>query len=143
MMNMQKYLPQLLLGILLLVLAYSIFSLPAKLNSSNDNEFSDTGSLDVPDEKNDQNVEGKLSAAAVVYGFSIGEYSKAYPLYVFENTNVIYDKIADEPVIITRDSEGKVIMSHAETGEVFIPVEVTLETWLISHPNTLIFSYND
>ncbi|MEK7180582.1 MAG: hypothetical protein AAB706_03835 [Patescibacteria group bacterium] len=143
MINIQKYLPQLLFGILLLILVYFVFSLPAKLNSSKNNEFSDRGTLDVPSEENVQNMEEKLSASTPVYGFSISEYNKAYPAYIFGSINPIYDQIAGEPVVVSRDSKGKVIMTHAETGEVFIPVEVAFQTWLASHPNTLIFSYND
>lgn len=140
MMNMQKYLPQLIFGIILLVLAYFLFSLPAGQDSLSNEEYQDQTTLDVPDKGNSN---GKLSASAIVYGFSIGQYSKAYPLYIFENTNVIYDQIAGESVVVARDSVGRVMMSHADTGEVFIPVEVTVEAWLASHPNTLIFSHND
>ena len=150
---MQKYLPRLLLGTLLLVLVYSIFSLPAKLNSSKNSESSnagrlwrasqDAGTLDVSSEENNQNIKEKLSASSIVYGFSISTYNKAYPFSAFKDKNVIYDQIAGEPVVVSRDSEGKVIMTHAETGEVFISEEVSFGVWLALHPNTLIFSHND
>lgn len=91
-----------------------------------------------------QEAEGKsfaIPSEEMVYGFSIGTLHKAYPLSAFEDKDVIYDVILGEPVIIGPSYAGDgVIMTHAETGEVFRPIRVQWGTWYASFPDTLIFS---
>lgn len=82
-----------------------------------------------------------ISSEETVYGFSIGNVQKAYPLSSFNDKDVIYDTILGEPVIIGPSyTNGGVIMTHAETGEVFESVEVQWGTWKASYPDTLVYS---
>ncbi|MDP2704911.1 MAG: hypothetical protein U1D31_02075 [Patescibacteria group bacterium] len=107
-------------------------------NTPNDSQELDASQTVIPEQKE---IDGVLSEETV-YGFSIGGVQKAYPLSAFRDKDVIYDTLLGEPVIIGPSPayNGGIIMTHAETGEVFKPVEVQWGTWHNSYPNTLIYS---
>lgn len=82
----------------------------------------------------------RLPPKEPVYGFYVGRYQKAYPASVLKDKQSLDDEIAGEKVVVTRAPDGMVVMSHTETGEVFIPLYTFWFAWAAFYPNSLLYT---
>ena len=94
------------------------------------NQFNSVQSDFVPSEE--------LLPEDMIYGFVIGDIHIAYPVSDFVGANHINDTIAGENVILGPTESG-IIMTHTETGEVFIPIKTEWLKWSTLYPDTLIY----
>lgn len=81
----------------------------------------------------------RLHPKDIVYGVRIGEVSKAYTEVKVDLVGTLEDVVGGAEVVVTRKTDGSIIIKNKATGEEFLTQRAFWFAWVMFNPNTLLY----
>jgi len=87
-----------------------------------------------------KNTNSTLPIKEMVYGVSLGKYSKAYPQKLFESKKIIQDKLGPHNITLEKLPSGAIKIYYSKTKKEIVGVRLFWFAWAAFYPETEIYN---
>lgn len=85
-------------------------------------------------------LDKSLQIKTVVYGIELDGKSKAYPESIFDEKQIIEDKIGATTLRLEKKVSGEIEVTNLQTNEKIIPIRLFWFAWASFHPETEVYA---